>query len=130
MYLLPSLPVITFDFWFNIMLILIYIVIYFIFSYKSYCFIESWDFMKNIINNFLGSIKHLDKNVFKLVKLGLTFCFIFCLFSVSILFIYNFIYSTPILFYIGYSLFKSSLMFCITFIICGIGFDKLKKELN
>ena len=112
------------------MLILIYIVIYFIFSYKSYRFIESWDFMKNIISNFLSSIKHLDKNVSKLVKLGLTFCFIFCLFSVSILFIYNFIYSTPILFYIGYSLFKSSLMFCITFIICGIGFDKLKKELN
>ncbi len=86
--------------------------------------------MKNDINGLLNSIKHFDKDISKLVKSGLTFCFIFCLFSVFILFTYNFIYSMPILFYIGYSLFKSSLMFSVAFIICGIGFDKLKKEVN
>jgi len=86
--------------------------------------------MNLFINKLLNIIKNFDKNISKIVQFGFIFCFILCMIAVSILFTYESIYSLPILFYIGYSLFKSSLMFSVTFLICGISFDKIKKELN
>lgn len=86
--------------------------------------------MKFFATQILNLVKNFDKNVSKLVKYGFLFCFILCIFSCLILFTYELFFSLPILFYIGYTLFKSSLMFAVTFFICGISFDKIKKELN
>ncbi len=86
--------------------------------------------MRNFINILLNLTKNFDKNISKLIKSGFLFCFILCIVSVLILFTYESFYSLPLLFYIGYTLFKSSLMFGVTFFICGISFDKIKKELN
>lgn len=86
--------------------------------------------MKNFINKLFDIIKNFDKNILKLIKLGLYFCFILCIISVFFLFTYESFYSLPILFYTGYTLLKASLMFGVTFFICGISFDKIKKELN
>ena len=59
---------------------------------------------------------------------GFKFSFIFCIISVLVLIIYNF-YMLPILYYSGTILFKTSLMFFVDFIILGIGFDTIKKQM-
>ena len=80
--------------------------------------------MKLIINKF----KTLDKQVQKIMIKGFKFSFIFCIFSTLLLLAYNF-YLIPILYYSGTLLFKSSLMFFATFIMLGIGFDTIKKQI-
>lgn len=85
--------------------------------------------MMKFINIFLDKIKNLDLQIVKLMKFGFIISFIMCLFSSSLLLTYQFIISLPILFYIGISLFKSSLNFGVTFFICGIGFDTVKKQM-
>ena len=79
---------------------------------------------KTIINKF----NNLDKKVKKIMINGFKFSFWFCLFSALILTVYNF-HMSPILYYIGTILFKTSLMFFADFIILGIGFDTIKKQM-
>lgn len=81
------------------------------------------------INILSDKIKNLDLQVVKLMKFGFIISFIMCLLSSSLLFTYQFIISLPILFYIGISIFRSSLSFGVTFFICGIGFDTMKKQM-
>ena len=80
--------------------------------------------IKLIINKF----KELDEHVQKIMIKGFKFSFIFCIFSTLLLLIYNF-YLIPIVFYAGTLLFKSSLMFFASFVILGIGFDTIKKQI-
>ena len=80
--------------------------------------------IKLIINKF----KELDEHVQKIMINGFKFSFIFCIFSTLLLLIYNF-YLIPIVFYAGTLLFKSSLMFFASFVILGIGFDTIKKQI-
>ena len=80
---------------------------------------------KNIIDNF----KNLEKKAKTIMKKGLEFCSILCIISLVILITYNFSFTTPILFIIGLSIFKLSLIFGIEFIICGFVDDKVKKQL-
>ena len=81
--------------------------------------------MKKMIVNKFNS---LDEKVKKIMINGFKFSFIFCIFSALILWIYNF-NLLPILFSIGTILFKTSLMFFVDFIILGIGFDTIKKQM-
>lgn len=80
--------------------------------------------LKTIIN----SIKKLDIKVKKIMVRGFEFSFIFCIFSALILLFYDF-YMLPILYYSGLILFKTSIMFFVDFIILGIGFDTIKKQM-
>lgn len=80
--------------------------------------------LEKIINKF----KNLDDKVKKIMVNGFKFAFLFCIFSAIILLIYNF-YTLPILYYIGTMLFKTSLMFFVDFIILGISFDTIKKQM-
>lgn len=82
-----------------------------------------------LINILSDKIKNLDLKIVKLMKIGFIISFILCLLSSSLLFTYQFIISIPILFYIGISLFRTSLSFGVTFFICGLGFDTLKKQM-
>lgn len=86
--------------------------------------------MNNFISNLFKIIKNFDKNISKLIKFGFIFCFVLCICATILLFTYETFYCLPLLFFIGYTLLKSSLMFGVTFFICGISFDKIKKELN
>ena len=79
--------------------------------------------IKSIIENF----KQFEKITHVIMKYGLKFCFIICIISVSILFTYEAIFTSPSLYYIGISLFKLSLVFGIEFIICAFVADELKK---
>lgn len=80
--------------------------------------------LEKIVNKF----KNLDDKVKKIMVNGFKFAFLFCIFSAIILLIYNF-YTLPILYYIGTMLFKTSLMFFVDFIILGISFDTIKKQM-
>ena len=81
-----------------------------------------------MIKNIIEKFKNLDNKVKDIMIKGFKFSFIFCIISVIILLIYNF-YEIPILYYSGTILFKSSLMFFVDFIILGIGFDTIKKQM-
>ena len=75
--------------------------------------------IKNIINNF----KSLDKLTKTIMKNGLSFIAIIAL---IVLVTYSLSFTTPILFNIGFILFKLSLIFGVEFIICGVIVDKIK----
>jgi len=75
------------------------------------------------------SYKNFEKITYKILKGGLEFCLFLCLLSVSILLTYNLFVHSPLMYYVGISLFKLSLIFGIEFIICGFVTDGIKKEL-
>ena len=64
-----------------------------------------------------------------ILKKGLKFCTILCIFAVLILLTYNLLKLSPIVFHIGISLFRLSIIFGIEFIICGFVADGIKKQL-
>lgn len=81
-----------------------------------------------MLKAFKNLLKELDIKVKNIMLNGFKFSFLFCLFSTLILIIYEF-YMLPVLYYSGIILFKTSLMFFADFIILGIGFDKIKKQM-
>lgn len=81
-----------------------------------------------MIGMIINKFKNLDGKVKKIMVNGFKFAFLFCIFSAIILLVYNF-YSLPILYYVGTVLFKTSLMFFVDFLVLGIGFDTIKKQM-
>ena len=80
-------------------------------------------------NKFIEKIKNMDTKIKKILHKGFIFSFILCIFSTILLFTYENFYKSPNLFYIGLSLFKSSLIFISALIMCAIGFDTIKKQI-
>lgn len=80
-----------------------------------------------MINNILNIFKNLDKLTKIIMKNGLKFCFMIGIISLIILVTYNLSFTVPILFNIGFILFKLSLIFGVEFIICGFAVDIIKK---
>ena len=81
--------------------------------------------MKKILEIF----KKMDIKAFKIMKYGLMFCFSVCIVSILILFTYEVLNASPVLYYIGLSTFRLSTIFAIEFIICALVADYLKKSL-
>ena len=81
--------------------------------------------IKNIINNF----KNLDTLAKVIMKKGIIACLILTIISSIILATYNFYFTIPILYLIGFNLFKLSLIFGTEFVICGFAADKIKSQL-
>lgn len=82
--------------------------------------------MKKILNEF----KNIDKKIMHITRLCLRFSFVLLIFSIIILFTYSITNSAPILFYIGISIFTSSLYFIVISLICSLSFNKIRKELK
>ncbi len=82
-----------------------------------------------MINKTIDYFKNLDKLTYKIIKKGLVFCLMLSLISAFILFTYSSSFLSPSVYYIGLSLFKSSCMFSVEFIICGLVMDTVKKQL-
>lgn len=82
-----------------------------------------------ILTTLMDKMKNLDEKTKKIMQKGHIFSLLLCLFSSLLLFTYETIYHNPSLFYIGISLFRTSLMFACTFCICAIGFDTIKKQM-
>lgn len=80
--------------------------------------------IKTIINKY----KNIDDTVKKIMINGFKFSFAIIMLSALILGIYH-IYLLPIIYLCGTILFKSAIMFIVDFIILGIGFDTLKKQM-
>lgn len=77
----------------------------------------------------LENYHSFDKITNTILKTGLKFCTFLCIFAVLILLTYNLFNLAPIIFHIGISLFRLSIIFGIEFIICGFVADGIKKEL-
>ena len=73
--------------------------------------------------------KSFEKITCRILKCGLEFCFALSILSVSILLTYNFIFQLPLIYYIGITLFKMSIIFAIEFIICSFISDGIKKQM-
>ena len=82
-----------------------------------------------MIHMIQDKFKNLDGKVKNIMKYGFAFSFLFCLFSIFILYTYHAFYTVPILFTIGTILFKTSLVFFVDFLICGVAFDTIKKQI-
>ena len=77
----------------------------------------------------LLKLKNVDNSILKVLYNGLKFCLILALLATFILSIYHTVHN-PDIFYIGISLFKSTLFFIVFFIICAIAIDTIKKEVE
>ena len=74
--------------------------------------------------------KKMDDKIISIIKYGIKFSFCITIIATLILLTYDFLYTIPITYYIGLSLFKTSLFFICFFIICGFSFNKIKLALN
>lgn len=82
-----------------------------------------------MFKNIFYTFKNLDKLTKMIMSYGLKFCLMICLISLAILLTYNFSFTIPILFTIGFILFRLSLIFGIEFVICGFIVDRIKKQM-
>ena len=78
------------------------------------------------MNKLLEEFKNIDKSILKLMKSGIKFSFVFCLFATLVLATYETVH-IPILLSIGFSLFKTSLFFFVAFITYAFAFDSVRK---
>ena len=85
--------------------------------------------LMNILKILIEKINNFDIKTKKIMNNGFVFSFFLCIISCITLLTYTNLYNNPSLFYIGISLFRTSLMFGITFFMCALGFDTIKKEL-
>ncbi|MBR2786580.1 MAG: hypothetical protein IKD76_03700 [Clostridia bacterium] len=81
--------------------------------------------IKEIVKN----MKNIDKKVLRIVQTGIKFSFVFCLIASFLLVTYT-TRETLNAYYIGMSLFKSSLFFIVGFIACGVAFNSIMKEIQ
>ena len=84
--------------------------------------------MIHMKNKIIEIFKNLDSKTIKIIKNGLKFCTVICAIALAILLMYTFTNTSPIIYEIGIILFKTSLLFSVEFLICGIVVDSLKKE--
>lgn len=82
-----------------------------------------------MIKMIIDKFKNLDKKVKIIMNNGLIFSFILCIISATLLLIYH-VYALPIFYYSGIILFRTFLVFVSSFIIMGIGFDTIKKQIK
>ena len=77
----------------------------------------------------IGSFNNLDKLTKIIMSNGLIFSAFIGLVAIVLLVTYNFSFTFPILFTIGFVLFRLSLIFGIEFVICGFIVDGIKKQM-
>ena len=82
--------------------------------------------MKQILLEF----KNLDNTIINLRRSGIKFSFLLIIFASIILLIYDFLFTSPIIYYVGFSLFKTSLFFMAGFVIFAFAFNKIKAEIS
>ena len=81
-----------------------------------------------MIKMIVDKYKNIDDKVKKIMINGFKFSFAFLILSILVLISYQ-VYMMPIIFTCGTILFKTGIMFIVDFIILGIGFDTLKKQM-
>jgi len=82
-----------------------------------------------MIKKLANDIKQLDKNILKIMFSGFKFSFFICILSSIILLTYIINPISYILLESGTILFKTGLIFAVSFFICGFTFDNIKKQI-
>ena len=82
------------------------------------------------MRSILLEFKNLDNTIINLMKSGIKFSFLLIIFASIILLTYDFLFTYPIIYYAGFSLFKTSLFFMVVFVIFGFAFNKIKAEIS
>ena len=78
----------------------------------------------------LLELKEMDHSILGLMKSGIRLSFGLSILSILILLTYDFIYTIPFVYQIGFSLFKTSLFFIVGFVICAFAFSRIQKEIK
>ena len=81
-----------------------------------------------MIKDIISYLNDIDKKILKLIKYGLIFSSIICIFAIIILFTYLFFYQSIVVFFAGFSLLKLSIYLAVEFIICGFAIDIIIKK--
>lgn len=82
-----------------------------------------------MIENFKKKLSEIDIKILKVMNSGFKFCLFIAIISTLILLTYDYVFKSPILYYSGLLLFKSSLFFFVDFIVCGFAVDTIRKEM-
>ena len=82
--------------------------------------------MKELLMEF----KKIDHSIISLMKSGIRFSFGIIVIATIILLTYDFIYTLPLVYYIGLSLFKTGLFFIVCFIIGAFDFNRIMRDLK
>ena len=82
-----------------------------------------------MIKFFIEKFKGLEKDVVKIIQVGLKFSLIVCLIATGILLAYETFFSNPTLYYIGLKLLQTGAMFAAEFGICGLAIDTIRKQM-
>ncbi len=72
---------------------------------------------------------NFDTKLKNLMKHGFLFSFFMLIIAAFILFTYRFFYTLPLLYYIGLSLFKVSIIYFVTFLCFGFAFNKILSDI-
>ena len=81
-----------------------------------------------MIKIIIEKYKNIDDKVKKIMLNGFKFSFAFLILSILVLGAYK-LYMLPVIYICGTILFKTAIMFIVDFIILGVGFDTLKKQI-
>ena len=81
-----------------------------------------------MIKAFIQCYKNFDKKILHILKIGLSSSFIICLLSAIVLLAYMFLYTYPVIYYIGILGITLGLNFAMSFIISATIIDDVKKE--
>lgn len=81
-----------------------------------------------IIKTIIKSLKNLDKKIMKILKYGLSFCFVVLVLSALILVTYLFFIHSDFIFQIGLLTFQIGLCFIAEFFASAIAVDTISKH--
>lgn len=81
------------------------------------------------VKKIMEELKKVEPKIIKIMLNGIKFSFVFCLTACLVLTTYFENYN-PNTYNIGVSLLKSGVLFIVTFVICGVAFNKINNDLN
>lgn len=79
--------------------------------------------------NFINDFKNIDISIIKVMKNGFKFSFILCLIATYILYLYSENPTSHVMFEVGFSMAKCSIVFFVCFFIGAFTSNKIKKAL-
>lgn len=82
-----------------------------------------------MVNMFIDMIKNLEEKIVRIMKYGFLSALLICAMSALVLVTYEFNPISLDLYYSGLSLFQSGITVAVAFVVCGIAFDTIQKNL-
>ena len=80
------------------------------------------------IKEMIKNVRDIDEKILKIVKIGVKISFLLCIIATFLLATYT-VNGKLSTYYIGISLIRVSLFYIVGFIVCGIAFNNIMKDL-